>query len=140
MYLAITVILSLMGWTDMARVVRGKFLSLRTEDFVVAARMSGVREWTIIRRHLVPSFMSYIITSATLSVPAMILGETALSFLGLGMRSPAVSWGVLMQEAQNVFTLMLAPWLLIPGLFVIVTIVVFNFVGDALRDSADPYS
>jgi peptide/nickel transport system permease protein len=139
-YFAITIILSLMGWTNMARVVRGKFLSLRDEDFVVAARLSGVTEFDIILKHLIPSFMSYIITSATLAVPGMILGETALSFLGLGMRSPAVSWGVLLADSQNVFSLALAPWMLIPGLFVIVTILLFNFMGDGLRDSADPYA
>jgi len=138
-YLAITIILSFMGWTDMARVVRGKFLSLREEDFVIAAKLSGVNEWGIILKHLVPSFMSYIITSATLAIPGMILGETALSFLGLGIRSPAVSWGVLLQDGQNVFSLTNAPWILIPGLFVIVTILLFNFMGDGLRDAADPY-
>jgi peptide/nickel transport system permease protein len=139
-YFAITVILSLMGWTGMARVVRGKFLSTREEDYVVAARLSGVTEINIILKHLIPSFMSYIITSATLAVPGMILGETALSFLGLGMRSPAVSWGVLLKDSQNIFSLSLAPWMLIPGLFVIVTILLFNFMGDGLRDSADPYA
>ena len=139
-YLAITIILSFMGWTDMARVVRGKFLSLRDEDYITAARLSGVNEWGIITRHLVPSFSGYIITAATLSVPGMILSETALSFLGLGMQSPAVSWGVLLQDGQNVFALAHAPWLLIPGLFVIVTVLLFNFLGDGLRDAIDPYS
>ncbi len=139
-YFAITVILSLMGWTDMARVVRGKFMSLRGEDYVVAAKLSGVKEMTIIRTHLVPAFMSYIITSATMSLPGMILGETSMSFLGLGMRSPAVSWGVLMEEGQSVFAIEMAPWLMIPGLFVIVTVLLFNFLGDGLRDAADPYS
>lgn len=139
-YLAITIILSFIGWTGMARVVRGKFLALREEDFVVAARLGGVNERKIITRHLVPSFMSYIITSATMAVPGMILGETALSFLGLGIRSPAVSWGVLLQDGQNVFSLSNAPWILIPGLFIVVTILLFNFMGDGLRDAADPYS
>jgi peptide/nickel transport system permease protein len=139
-YFAITIILSFMGWTNMARVVRGKFLVLREEDFVTAARLSGVSEFSIIRKHLVPSFMSYIITAATLAVPAMILGETALSFLGLGIKAPEVSWGVLLEDAQNVFSLALAPWMLIPGAFVIITILAFNFMGDGLRDSADPYS
>ncbi len=139
-YLAITIILSLVGWTSMARVVRGKFLSLREEDFVVAARLSGVKEFSIIRKHLVPSFSSYIITQATLSIPGMILGETAMSFLGLGIRSPAVSWGVLLQDGQNVFALSNAPWILIPGIFVIITILLYNFVGDGLRDAADPYA
>jgi len=119
--------------------VRGKFLTLRGEDFVVAAKLGGVKEFAIIRTHLIPSFLTYIITSATLSLPGMILGETSLSFLGLGMRSPAVSWGVLMKEGQNVFALELAPWLMIPGLFVIVTVLLYNFMGDGLRDAADPY-
>ena len=139
-YLAITIILSLIGWTGMARVVRGKFLALREEDFVAAARLSGVTEFNIILKHLIPCFMSYIITSATLAVPGMILGETALSFLGLGMKPPAVSWGVLLNDAQNVFSLAMAPWMLIPGLFVMATILMFNFMGDGLRDSADPYA
>lgn len=139
-YFAISIILSFMGWTGMARVVRGKFLALREEDFVVAARLSGVKEFPIIVKHLVPCFASYIITQATLSVPGMILGETAMSFLGLGIRSPAVSWGVLLQDGQNVFALSNAPWLLIPGLFVIITILLYNFVGDGMRDAADPYA
>jgi len=138
-YFGITVILSFLGWTGLARVVRGKFLSLRNEDFVVAARLSGTRETTIIFRHLLPSFMSHIITSATLAVPGMILGETALSFLGIGLRPPIVSWGVLLQQAQNIQAVIMAPWLLLPGLFVIVVVLAFNFVGDGLRDAADPY-
>jgi len=138
-YFGITVILSFLGWTDLARVVRGKFLSLRDEDFVVAARLCGTGEAAIIFRHLLPSFMSHIITSATLAVPGMILGETALSFLGIGLRPPIVSWGVLLQRAQNIQAVIMAPWLLLPGLFVIIVVLAFNFVGDGLRDAADPY-
>ena len=139
-YFGITVILSLVGWTGLARVVRGKLLSLRQEDFVMAARVSGARDGAIIARHLIPSFMSFVIVSLTLAVPHMILAETALSYLGLGLRPPVVSWGVLLSEAQNVQTIALSPWLLIPGLFVIATVLAFNFVGDGLRDAADPYT
>jgi len=139
-YFGITVILSLLGWTGLARVVRGKFLSLRNEDFVVAARLCGTSEARIIFTHLLPSFMSHIITSATLAVPGMILGETALSFLGIGLRPPIVSWGVLLQRSQNLQAVAMAPWLLWPGAFVIVVVLAFNFVGDGLRDAADPYS
>lgn len=138
-YFAITVILSLIGWTGLARVVRSKFLSLKDEDFVVAARLAGASEWRIIFKHMLPSLTSHLIASATLAIPGMILGETGLSFLGLGLRPPAISWGVLLQEAQNIRTVALYPWLLIPGLFVIVTVLCFNFVGDGLRDAADPY-
>lgn len=139
-YFAITIILSLVGWTGLARVVRGKFLSLRNEDFVLASRLSGRSDIQIIFVHMFPSFFSHIIASLTLSIPAMIIGETSLSFLGLGMQAPAISWGVLLQAAQNVNTLALAPWLMIPGLFVIVAVLAFNFLGDGLRDAADPYS
>ena len=139
-YFAITVILSIIGWTGMARVVRGRFLAMREEDFVMAARLANVREWRIILRHMVPSFASHIIAAATLAVPGMILGETALSFLGIGLRPPVVSWGVLLQEAQNIQSVALYPWLLLPGLFVIVTVLAFNFLGDGLRDAADPYA
>jgi len=139
-YFMITIILSIMGWTDLARVTRGKLLSLRDTDFVVAARMAGCSELRIIIRHLLPSFFSYIIVSLTLAIPGMILGETALSFLGLGLRPPIVSWGTLLQGAQNVRTVALYPWLLIPAVFVIITVLSFNFVGDALRDAADPYA
>jgi peptide/nickel transport system permease protein len=124
----------------MARVVRGRFLSLREEDFVLAARLSGSREFRIIVRHLVPSFLSHIIASMTLAIPGMILSETGLSFLGLGLRPPIISWGVLLQEAQNVQAVVLAPWLFIPGLFVVLAVLAFNFMGDGLRDAADPYS
>ena len=139
-YFSITIILSLIGWTVLARVVRGKLLSLREEEFVVAARLSGNSEMRIIWRHLLPSFMSHLIVSITISIPAMILGETALSFLGLGLQPPVTSWGVLLQDAQNVRTVALHPWLMLPVFFVIVTVLVFNFIGDGLRDAADPYA
>ena len=139
-YFGITVILSFIGWTGMARVVRGKFLALRTEEYVVAARLIGASRVRIIFKHMLPSFMSHIITSATLAIPGMILGETALSFLGIGLRSPIVSWGVLLSEAQNYLVLSLTPWLLIPGIFIIITVIAFNLLGDGLRDAADPYA
>lgn len=138
-YFAITIILSVIGWTGMAREVRGRFLALREEDFVMAARLSNCSEWRIITRHLVPSMYSHIIASASLAIPAMILAETALSFLGIGLRAPVISWGVLMQEAQNIHSVALYPWLLLPGVFVILTVLAFNFVGDGLRDAADPH-
>jgi peptide/nickel transport system permease protein len=138
-YFGITVILSLVGWVEVARVVRGKVLSLRNEDFALAAKISGATSGYIIFRHLLPSFLSYIIVRVTLAIPLMILGETSLSFLGLGMQAPAVSWGVLLQNAQNFRTVAFHPWLLIPGIFVIVTVLAFNFLGDGLRDAADPY-
>lgn len=139
-YFGIVVILSLIGWTGLARVVRGKFMSLREEDFVLAGRLNGSSEARIIFRHMLPSFYSYIIASLTLHVPAMILAETSLSFLGLGMQPPAISWGVLLQDAQHIRVMADSPWLLIPALFVIGTILAFNFIGDALRDAADPYA
>jgi peptide/nickel transport system permease protein len=139
-YFGITVILSLIGWTWMARVVRGRFLSLREEDFVMAARLAGSGELRIIVLHMVPSFLSHIIASITLSIPNMILSETSLSFLGLGLRSPVISWGVLLQEAQNVQSVALTPWLLLPGAAVVIAVLAFNFMGDGLRDAADPYS
>jgi peptide/nickel transport system permease protein len=138
-YFMITVILSVIGWGSLARVVRGKLLSLREEDFVMAARLAGAAEAVIIAKHLLPSFASYIIVSITLSIPGMILGETALSFLGLGMQPPAVSWGVLLKDAQNIVAIAHHPWQLIPCIFVIVTVLMFNFIGDGLRDAADPY-
>jgi len=138
-YFSITIILSIVGWCGLARVVRGKFLELREEDFVMAARIAGSTDSRVIIRHLLPSFLSYLIVNLTLSIPAMILGETALSFLGLGIRPPAVSWGTLLQDAQNIRAVTLHPWLLIPGLFVIITVLAFNFLGDGLRDAADPY-
>nr|WP_246473068.1 ABC transporter permease [Pelagibacterium limicola] len=138
-YFAITIILSLIGWTELARVVRGRFLSLRTEDFVTAAQLDGASDWRIVTRHMVPSFTSHIIAAATLAIPGMILAETALSFLGLGLQAPIVSWGTLLQDAQNIRTLATAPWLLMPGLCVIVVILALNFLGDGLRDAADPH-
>ncbi len=139
-YFAILVILSLIGWTGLARVVRGRFLSLREEDFVMAARLAGAGELRIIVRHLVPSFLSYLIANLTLSIPGMILGETSLSFLGVGMRPPAVSWGVILNEAQKLRVVAQAPWLLLPGGFIVLAVLAFNFVGDGLRDAADPYA
>ncbi|MGC9522721.1 MAG: ABC transporter permease [Anaerolineae bacterium] len=140
LYFGITVILSLIGWTGMARVVRGRFLQLREEDFVLAARLSGSSETRIILRHMAPSFLSHIIASLTLSIPGTILGETGLSFIGLGLRAPAISWGVLLQEAQNVRSLSQAPWVFAPAITVVLTVFAFNFVGDGLRDAADPYA
>lgn len=139
-FFGITVILSLVGWTDLARVVRGKFLSLRNEDYVTAARQAGAGPTWIIRKHLLPAFSSHIIASLTLSIPAMILAETALSFLGLGLQQPLISWGVLLQEAQNVRSVAVMPWVLSPVLFVVTAVLAFNFVGDGLRDAADPYT
>jgi peptide/nickel transport system permease protein len=139
-FFAITVILSLIGWTTLAREVRGRFLALREEDFVLAADLAGASRRRIIVRHMVPTFLSHIIATSTLAIPAMIINETSLSFLGLGIRPPAISWGVLLQEAQNIQTVALAPWLLIPGLLVIASVLAFNLVGDGLRDAADPYS
>jgi peptide/nickel transport system permease protein len=138
-YLAITVIISLIGWTELARVVRGRFLSLRQEDFVMAAELCGCGQMRIIFTHLVPSFLSHIIAATTLAIPAMIISETSLSFLGLGMRPPAISWGVLLQQAQNIQALAISPWLLIPVIPVIIVILALNFMGDGLRDAADPY-
>ncbi len=139
LYFLVTVILSIVSWTELARVVRSKIIQLREEDYVLAARISGAKERRIITRHLLPGFMSYLIVSLTLAVPSMILGETALSFIGVGLRPPVVSWGVLLSQAQNFRAVALHPWLLIPGLFVVVTVLLFNFMGDGLRDAADPY-
>ena len=138
-FFAITVILSLVGWTTLGREVRGRFLALREEDYVLAAELAGASRTRIIGRHMVPNFLSHIIATGTLAIPAMIISETALSFLGLGIRPPAISWGVLLQEAQNIQTLALAPWLLVPGVVVILSVLAFNLVGDGLRDAADPY-
>lgn len=139
-YFTITIIISLIGWTELARVVRGRFLSLREEDFVSAADLVGASQSRIIFVHMVPLFLSHIIAATTLALPAMIISETALSFLGLGLRAPAISWGVLLQQAQNVQTVALSPWLLIPAIPVILVILAFNFLGDGLRDAADPYA
>jgi len=138
-FFCMTVILALIGWTGVARVVRGKFLSLREEDYVISARAAGVKDRMIILRHLVPGFLSHLIVSATLAIPGMILAETSLSFLRLGLRAPTISWGVLLQDAQNVDAIANYPWLLMPVVLVIVAVLMFNFVGDGLRDAADPY-
>ena len=138
-YFAITIIISLIGWTELARVVRGRFISLRQEDFIMAAELLGCSKTRIIFRHMVPSFISHIIAATTLAIPAMIISETSLSFLGLGLRPPAISWGVLLQDAQNIQALVISPWLLIPSLAVIIAVLAFNFMGDGIRDAADPY-
>ena len=138
-YFAMTVILSLAGWTYLAREVRGRFLSLREEDFVMAARLYGSSQLRLIFRHMVPAFASHIIAATTLAIPLIILAETSLSFLGLGMKPPAISWGVLLKGAQNVQTMSHAPWLMIPAIAVVVAVLAFNFLGDGLRDAADPY-
>lgn len=139
-YLAITVILSLVGWTNLARVVRGKVMSLREEDYVIAARISSASHSKIIGKHLLPGVTSFLIVHVTLAIPGMILGETTLSFLGLGITAPDVSWGTLLQQAQDVTIVANYPWLLLPALVLIYAVVLFNFVGDGLRDAADPYS
>ena len=139
-YFATTIIISLLAWTDLARVVRGRFLTMRDEDFVTAAMISGASQRRIIFRHMLPSFYSHIIAAGTLALPLMIIAETTLSFLGLGLRPPAISWGTLLQDAQNVQTIALTPWLMIPAIPVILVILSLNFMGDGLRDAADPYS
>ena len=139
MYFYMTLILSFINWTGMARVVRGKMLSLKNEDYVMAARLAGVSTWNIIWKHLVPGFMSYLIVSMTLGIPGSIVGETSMSYLGLGIKSPATSWGVLLQEASAVTEIASNPHKLIPIIFVVVTVLAFNFLGDGLRDAADPY-
>ncbi|HEV2057435.1 MAG TPA: ABC transporter permease [Methylomirabilota bacterium] len=138
-YFAITIIISLLAWTELARVVRGRFLAMREEDFVVSARLVGCGQMRTIFVHMVPSFMSHIIAATTLALPAMIVSETSLSFLGLGLRPPAISWGVLLQQAQNVQTVAISPWLMLPAVPVIIAVIAFNFLGDGLRDAADPY-
>ena len=140
MYFGITVILSFIGWTEVARVVRGKFMSLRNEDFILAARTIGTPRFRIIYRHMVPSFISHLIAALTLALPIMILSETALSFLGLGLRPPTISWGTLLDGTQNLIAIAITPWLLIPVVPIIITVLAFNFVGDGLRDAADPYA
>ncbi|MEM5503097.1 ABC transporter permease [Ahrensia kielensis] len=140
-YFVVTLIVSMIGWTGLAREVRGKFLSLRNEDFIVAARLDGLTDWEVIWKHMVPSFSSHIIASLTLAVPLMILAETSLSFLGIGLQPPIVSWGTLLKEAQNIRTIIQAPWLLIaPGTMIVVAVLALNFLGDGLRDAADPNS
>ncbi|MDB5400775.1 MAG: binding-protein-dependent transport system inner rane component [Rhodopila sp.] len=139
-YFSITIIISLVSWTELARVVRGRFLALREEDFIVSAELDGCSKLRIIFRHMVPSFLSHIIAVTTLTLPVMVLSETALSFLGLGLRPPAISWGVLLQAAQNVQAVAVTPWLLLPAVPVIVAVLAFNFLGDGLRDAADPYA
>ena len=138
-YFGITVILGLMDWTGLARAVRSKLLSLREEDYVLSAQLMGARTPRIVGRHLVPGFMSHLIAKATVAIPGMILGETALSFLGLGLRAPITSWGVMLNEAQNINVVALYPWLMLPVVPVIIVILAFNFLGDGLRDAADPY-
>ena len=139
-YFMITLILSLTGWAQLARVVRGRFLSLRTEEFVTAARLDGASEARIIFRHMLPSFASHIIASISLAIPAMILAETSLSFLGLGLQPPTISWGVLLREAQNIRSIATAPWLFAPGAAVVLAVIALNFLGDGLRDASDPYN
>jgi peptide/nickel transport system permease protein len=139
-YFGITIILSLISWTGLARVTRGWFLALREEDFVMAARLAGASEFRIITRHMVPTFASYLIANLTLAIPGMILGETSLSFLGIGLTPPTVSWGVLLQQATNLRVVSTAPWIMSAAILVIITVLAFNFVGDGLRDAADPYS
>ena len=139
MYLYITIILSFIGWTGLARVVRGKFISLRNEDFVMAAKLAGVSDFKIIIKHMVPGFLSYLIVNLTLGIPGSILGETSMSYLGLGMKAPATSWGVLLKETEDLISVAQCPWKMIPLIFVVITVLAFNFLGDGLRDAADPY-
>jgi peptide/nickel transport system permease protein len=139
-YFSITVILSFIGWTWLARQLRGKVLALREEDFVLAAQLAGADDRRVIFRHLIPAVLGHIIVIATLAMPGMILAESALSFLNLGLRPPLISWGVLLQEAQNLESLRHYPWLLMPAVFISAAVLSFNFFGDGLRDSADPYT
>lgn len=138
-YFLITVILSIIGWTSLARIVRGKFLALKEEDFIAAARLDGNGPMRIIFRHMAPNFLSHLIAVVTLAIPGMIIAETSLSFLGVGLRQPVVSWGVLLQEAQNIRSIATAPWLFLPGVFVVIAVLALNFLGDGLRDAADPH-
>ena len=139
-YMAVVVILSIIGWTSLARAVRGKMISIRDEDFVLAARLNGAGTFRVLRLHMVPSFTSHIIATLTLAIPGMIIGETSLSFIGLGLSRPIASWGVLLQQAQNIEALRFAWWLFLPGVVLVITVLAFNFLGDGLRDAADPYS
>jgi peptide/nickel transport system permease protein len=139
-YFMITLILGFLGWTTLARRIRGKLLSLRNEDYVIAAQLAGASNARIISRHMLPAFTSYIIVDIVVSFPYMILAETALSFVGLGLRPPVISWGVLLQGAQNIQAIELAPWLFIPVAFVVLAVLGFTFLGDGLRDAADPYN
>jgi peptide/nickel transport system permease protein len=139
-YIIITIILALLGWTGMARVVRGKFLALREEDFILAARLDGAGRQRLIGRHMVPSFLSHLIASVTIAIPFMILSETGLSFLGIGLRPPVVSWGVMLREAQQIATVVNYPWLLLPAVAVVLFVLAMNFMGNGLRDAADPYA
>ena len=138
-YFFVTIILSIFGWTTLARTVRGKLLSMREEDFIMAAKLDGESEWSIITRYMLPSFASYIIVSLTIAIPSMILSETSLSFLGIGLRAPTISWGVMLQDAQSLQTVAQLPWLLWPCAFVVLAVLMFNFLGDGMRDAADPY-
>lgn len=138
-YFVITLIISLIGWTELARIVRGRFLQVRNEDFILAAELVGARPRRLIFKHMMPLFTSHIIAATTLAIPLMIVAETSLSFLGLGLHPPAVSWGVMLQQAQNIQSVALSPWMLIPVIPVVLVILAFNFVGDGLRDAADPY-
>ncbi|SHH12654.1 ABC transporter permease [Cognatishimia maritima] len=138
-YFVVTLIVSMIGWTSLAREVRGKFLAMRDEDFIIAARLDGLTDWEVIRKHMVPNFSSHIIASLTLAVPLMILAETSLSFLGIGLQPPIISWGTLLKEAQNIRSIVEAPWLLIaPGAMIVAAVLTLNFLGDGLRDAADP--
>ncbi|MBN1537397.1 MAG: ABC transporter permease [Anaerolineales bacterium] len=139
-YFAVTVLLGFLSWTTLARRVRGKLISMREEDFVFAARIAGSSDARIIWRHMIPAFLSYIIVDLTVSFPAMILGETTLSFIGLGLREPVVSWGVLLQASQNIKAIEQHPWLFFPAIFVVISVLAFSLVGDGMRDAADPYS
>lgn len=139
-YMAVTVIISLIGWTHLARVIRGRLLAMRGEVFVVAAKLDGCSEARVIFRHMMPSLASHIIAAVTLAIPSMVLSETSLSFLGLGLQPPAISWGVLLKDAQKISVIADAPWLFMPGVMVVIAVLALNFFGDGLRDAADPYS